>query len=114
MKKDPKIFLFHILESIAEIENYIRGISKKDFFKDRKTQDAVIRRLEIIGEAVKNLPLDLKNAYHQIRWQEIAGMRDLLIHEYFGIDLNIVWLTAQKDIPFLKKQIFKLSEFLKE
>jgi len=108
MKKDPKIFLKHILESIDEIEKYIKRFSKGDFLKDRKTQDAVVRRIEIIGEAVKNLPADYKKKHKEIKWREIAGMRDILTHEYFGIDLNIVWRTVKKDIPQLKKKVFGL------
>jgi uncharacterized protein with HEPN domain len=74
-------------------------------------QDAVIRRLEIIGEAVKNLPPDFKERYTNIPWQQIAGMRDVLIHEYFGVDLNLTWQTVREDIPSLKS---KLEEILRQ
>lgn len=110
MKKNPKIFLTHILESIAEIENFIRNISEKEFENDTKTQDAVIRRIEIIGEATKNLPSAFKNKNPQIEWREMAGMRDKLIHEYFGVDLDLVWEVVKNDIPKLKKQILELVE----
>ncbi|TAN58038.1 DUF86 domain-containing protein [Patescibacteria group bacterium] len=112
MEKDPEIFLGHIQESIGEIEFYTAKMLMKDFLKDRKTQDAVIRRIEIVGEAVKNLPRDFKERYFEIPWREIAGMRDQLIHGYFGIDLNIVWKTVKKDIPKLKKEINELIESL--
>ena len=108
MRKNPEIFLRHILESIKEIENYTKRISKAGFSRDVKTQDAVVRRMEIIGEAVKNLPKDFKKKHPEISWQEIAGMRDMLIHEYFGIDFNIVWRTVKKDIPQLKKNTLEL------
>ena len=107
-EKDSKIFLKHILESIAEIKNHIKGISEDKFFNDIKTQDAVIRRIEIIGEAVKNLPENFKEKYPKIEWREIAGMRDKLIHGYFGVDVNTVWDTIKNDIPGLGKQISKL------
>lgn len=108
MKKDPKIFLKHIVESIEEIEKYTKGVSKEEFFKDSKSQDAVIRRIEIIGEAVKNLPSGFKNKHPEISWPEIAGMRDVLIHEYFGVDLDIVWETIKKDLPDLKEKILEI------
>ena len=114
MKKDPRIFLDHILESIEDIESYIKGISKDKFLRDCKTQDAVMRRLGIIGEAVKNLIGSFKKKHGEIKWKEIAGMRDILIHEYFGIHLKLVWSTITKDIPKLKKDIEKLLENLDE
>lgn len=89
MRKDPKIFIEHILECIKWIENYAKGITKNEFLKSVKTQDAIIRRIEIIGEAVKNIPKDIKDKYVDVRWKEIAGMRDILVHEYFGIDLDL-------------------------
>jgi len=110
MKKDPKIFLHHILESIEEIENHLKDISEEEFLQDVKTQDAVVRRIEIIGEASKNLPTNFKKKYPEVEWREIAGMRDRLIHHYFGIDMSIVWEVSRKDLPKLKKQISKTLE----
>ena len=105
MKKNPLIFLTHIQESIQYIEKFTNNISKSDFLNSVQIQDAVIRRLEIIGEATKNLPIDLRKQYPQVRWEDIAGMRDKLIHHYFGIDLKITWTVVKKDIPQLKKHI---------
>lgn len=91
MKKDP-----------------VRGMTKEKFLKSVKTQDAVTRRIEIIGEATKNLPSSFKNKYRKIEWKEIAGMRNKLIHEYFGVNSNVIWKTVVEDIPKLKKQILTL------
>lgn len=110
VKKDPKIFLGHILESISEIEKNTKNLSEDEFFDSVTIQDAVVRRLEIIGEAVKNLPLSFKNKHPEISWKKIAGMRDVLIHEYFGVDIDLVWKIVNKDIPQLKKQIAELLE----
>jgi uncharacterized protein with HEPN domain len=86
-----------------------------DFVKDRKTVFAVIRALEIIGEAAKNIPLQVKNRYPQIPWKEMAGMRDKVIHEYFGVDLKRVWSTVNNDIPSLKTDFEKiLSDNIKK
>lgn len=109
-KKDPKIFLKHILESIEEIEKNTKNLSRDNFFSSVIIQDATIRRLEIIGEAVKNLPLSFRNKNVEISWKKIAGMRDVLIHGYFGVDIDLVWKIVNKDIPTLKKQIAKLLE----
>ncbi len=108
MKKKPKIFIGHILDSIEDIEKYTHHTSKEKFIQMKMMQDAIIRRIEIIGEAVKNIPLTFRKDYPHIPWQDMAGMRDILIHEYFGININIVWKTVQKDIPKLKKEIEEL------
>ena len=108
MRKDPQVFLTHILESIGWIEKETKDLSKDKFVQDVPTHDAVIRRLEIIGEAVKNLPTDFKIEYPDIAWKKIEGFRDKLIHGYFGIDLELVWEIVNKDIPPLKEQIEKI------
>ncbi len=109
-KKDHLIFLEHILESIKDIESYSKGISKNRFFKDKQLQDAIVRRIEIIGEAVRNIPDDVKNKYATISWKEIVGTRDIFIHHYFGIDLEIVWSIVKNDLPDLKKKIRTVLE----
>jgi len=88
MKKDPRPYLNDVLESIEKIEEYTGVIKEKDFYQSTQIQDSVLRRLEIIGEAVKNMPKDFRNKYPDIPWKKIAGMRDILIHEYFGSKLK--------------------------
>ena len=110
MKKDASVFLKHILESITQIEKFVEGTSKADFISSIKTQDATVRRLEIIGEATKNLPKNFREKHSDVPWSELARMRDKLIHGYFGIDLNITWDVVIKDLPDLKKKIKAILE----
>ena len=105
MKKDPQVFLKHILESIEWIDKDTKGMSKDDFLKNVPIQDAVVRRIEIIGEAIRNLPSDLKKENKNVPWQDIMDMRNKIIHQYFGVDLELVWEVTKKDIPQLKDQI---------
>ena len=109
MKKDPQIFIDHILECIELVEDYLNGKSIEDFMGSSQLQDAVIRRIEIIGEATKNLPQDFKNRHPDIPWKEMAGMRDIIVHEYFGVDLKLTWRVATEDIKGLKAQLEELG-----
>ena len=110
-KRGIKLYLKDISDSIKKIEKYIKGLNFDTFVKDTKTIDAVVRNLSIIGEAVKNFPNKLKSEYPQVPWKEITGTRDKAIHEYFGIDEDILWKTIKDDLPPFKKQI---SEILKK
>jgi uncharacterized protein with HEPN domain len=112
MKKDFKIFLEHILESINLIEEYTADKTRKQFLNSKQLQDAVIRRIEIIGEAVKNIPDDIKGKYKDIPWRNIMGMRDILIHQYFGVDLELTWEVINNNIPELKNQISSIKKKL--
>ena len=114
MKKNVKIFLEHILEAINLIEEYVRDKNRSDFLKSIQLQDSVVRRIEIIGEAVKNIPAEFKNSHKDIPWKEITGMRDILIHQYFGIDLDLTWEVIKVDLPNLKKSILSLTNEIKE
>lgn len=108
MKKDPIIFIKHIQNCITDIEHFSKGLSKSDFLKNNLKQSAIVRKIEVIGEAVKNLPRDFTKKYPTIPWEDIAGMRDKLIHHYFGVDLNKVWNVVEYELPKLKKEIQKI------
>lgn len=108
MKKDPRIYLTHIAESIQAIEEYTRGLSRDDFMRSIQVQDAVVRRIEIIGEAVKNIPDEFKSQHPEIPWKKVAGTRDVLIHEYFAVELGLLWNVPQKEIPVLKDHVNRL------
>lgn len=105
--KDDRIYLLHIRDAIQLILEYtIAG--EASFLADRKTQDAVVRNLEIIGEATKRLSASLKNAHSDVSWKPIAGMRDKLIHDYFGINLQLVWDVVERDLPVLRLKVSQL------
>lgn len=114
MKRNPKLFLTDIFESIELIEKYTKNLKYNKFLENNKAQDAVMRRIEIIGEATKNVPLKIRKEYPDIPWKQMAGMRNMLAHEYFGIVMKRIWDTTQKDLPNLKKQILKIIEELQD
>ena len=109
-KRQIELYLADISLAIRRIEKYIKGFNITEFFNDPKTLDAVIRNLEIIGEAVKNIPPAVKKKYPKIPWAKIAGMRNKIIHEYFGIDEEIIWQTIKGDIPKLKRELKKIKK----
>lgn len=103
--EDNIVFLEHILESCKAIKSYIKGIDRADFSNSPEKQDSIIRRLEIIGEAVGKLDKNFKEKYKEVEWLKISDMRNVLIHHYFGVDVNLVWNTVKKDIPKLEKYV---------
>lgn len=109
MKKDIRVYIDDILESIMKIEEYVNPISEDEFYRNTLVQDAVFKRLEIIGEAVKNIPIEVKDGNTEIPWKEIAGMRDILIHQYSGVKLERIWMVIKKDLPTLKTNIINLK-----
>ncbi len=106
--KGVEVYLQDILESILLIRRYTRGKTLKTFDQDTELQDAVIRRLEIIGEAVKRIPAGMKSEHVSIPWKSIAGMRDMLIHEYAGVSVETVWRTIKHDLLPLKRVIMEM------
>jgi uncharacterized protein with HEPN domain len=108
MKEDDLVYLKHVLDAISRIEEYVQNVKHEDFMNNHLIQDGVIRQLEVIGEATKKLSKKIRNKYPDIPWKDIAGMRDKLIHDYFGVDLDAVWSTIEKDIPPLKEVISKI------
>lgn len=102
-----------ISESINDIEEFVEDMEYKDFINDKKTIKAVIRSIEIMGEAGNNIPKEIRNEYPDVPWKYMIGMRNKLIHEYSGVDLEIVWQTIQDDLPVLKKSLRKVKEDLK-
>ncbi len=110
MKRNIKLYLQDIQESILAIEEYTHDIAEDEFYSNRQLQDAIVRRLEIIGEAVKNIDDDFRDKYPQIPWKKVAGMRDVVAHEYFGVKLDRVWDVVRNDLPRLKKEIFEIMK----
>lgn len=113
-KRDFKIFIMDILESIERIESYTKNKTENEFFDNYEKQDAIMKRLEVIGEAVKHIPKEFKEKHSKIPWKDISGMRDKLIHEYFGVVMERVWDTAKNDIPKFKNQISELLKNLEK
>ncbi|TAL60292.1 MAG: DUF86 domain-containing protein [Bacteroidetes bacterium] len=110
--KEDIIYLKHILQAIGRVEEYTKGLSNEAFHSSNLIQDGVIRQLEIIGEATKQLSPAITIHFVHIDWKDIAGMRDKLIHHYMGVDLNTVWDTVQEDIPVFKQEVVKIVQHL--
>ena len=111
MPRDFRVHLEDILGAIGKIKRYTKGLSKQGFAGDDKTLDAVVRNLEVIGEAVKQLPADLRAREPGVDWQKIAGLRDILIHRYFGIDVDILWDIIQNKLPALEAALRRTKGF---
>jgi uncharacterized protein with HEPN domain len=114
MLRDYKAYINDILEAIDRIESYTTNLTFDNFSESRLYQDAIVRNLEIIGEAVKRLPKELIEKYPDMEWKKIAGLRDILIHAYFGIDIEIVWDVVENKIPELKNQILLIQSKIKK
>ena len=110
MSQDSDIYLEDILEAIERIQAYLQNVTRETFEADRMRIDAVIRNLEVIGEAVKQVPDSVREKYPSVEWRKIAGLRDILIHKYFDVNLEIVWGIVQSNIPILKTEIQQILQ----
>ncbi|MBI5757206.1 MAG: DUF86 domain-containing protein [Planctomycetales bacterium] len=105
-RRDPQILLDDIRRAIDKIERYITGMDHDQFLSDEKTIDAVVRNLEIIGEAVRQVPDAFRQSRPEVPWAQIAGLRNRIVHDYFGLDLEIIWQVLESDLPNLKEKLF--------
>jgi uncharacterized protein with HEPN domain len=105
MPRDYKVFLDDILEATRKILEYTSTSSEEQFYADRKTVEAVVWNLQIIGEAAKNIPEEIRSRYPDIPWRDMAGLRDIIVHQYFGIKLDVIWKVIQRDVPRVEKGI---------
>jgi uncharacterized protein with HEPN domain len=114
MKRDSTLFLKDIVKACEYIQKFVEGLTFEEFLRDEKTSSAVIRKFEVIGEAVKGIPEFIRNRYPDILWKDMAGMRDRLIHGYFGIDYFIVWNSIESDIPNILSSVSKIVDDLEK
>lgn len=108
-KRDPDLLIQDMLEAARKIELFTAGLVQAAFLRDEKTVDAVVRNLEVLGEAARQLPDDFTSRHSDVPWHQIAGLRNRIIHDYFGLDLNIIWQIIRHDLPQLKAQLEKLA-----
>ena len=107
--KDDLAYIEHIFDAISNIKDYTQDMNRSDFGRNRMAQDAVIRNIEIIGEATKNISHEMRMTYYEIPWKMMAGMRDKLIHDYMGVDVDVVWRTIELDIPELEALLRRID-----
>jgi uncharacterized protein with HEPN domain len=110
MQRDYKAYLEDILEAAGAAREFVTGMGKDELGRDRRTRDAVVRNLEIIGEAAKKLPAQTRRDYPEVEWKKLAGLRDILVHDYFGIDMDIVWDIVQNKLPVLVEQVQRILD----
>ncbi len=114
MARDDRVYLRHILDAITQIREYLHKVSAERFYSLPLLQDGVVRRLEIIGEASRNLSVELRNHYPNVPWGQIIGMRNRITHAYFDISLEIVWEIAQQDLPALERKVEQILRDIEE
>ncbi|MGQ9627081.1 MAG: HepT-like ribonuclease domain-containing protein [Anaerolineae bacterium] len=110
MRKDDTVYLWHILDAIGQIEDYLKGVSEGQFLQNRLLQDGVVRQLEIIGEDSRNLSGEFQKEHPEVPWRQIIALRNRIIHAYFTVNLQIVWEVARDDLPSLKQQVKRILE----
>lgn len=114
MKRRVSLYVKDILENMERAEKFAEGMNLEEFMKDEKTNYAIVRCIEIVGEAAKQIPIDIRENYSQIPWRDMAGMRDKLIHFYFGLNTEKIWLLIKEDIPRLKASLSQVFAELEE
>ena len=114
MKKDDSVYLHHIMDAFVQIERYTDGVTHEEFLSNSLLQDGVIRQLEVMGEAARNLSEDLRNEYPKIPWSQMISLRNRMIHAYFNVNLQIIWEIIQGDIPNLKQETKRVLEILNQ
>lgn len=108
MKKEDSVYLRHILDAVNDIDEFVKDMDKERFLSNKAIKYAVVRSIEIIGEASKHLSKKFREQHKDIRWEDICGMRDKLIHDYIGVDYSVVWKVVERDIPSLKKKLMEV------
>jgi uncharacterized protein with HEPN domain len=108
-RRDPHLLLEDIRSALARIERYTTGMQREQFLVDEKTIDAVVRNLEIVGEAVRWLPDDFKRGYVAVPWGQVAGLRNRIVHDYFGLDLEIIWQVLQTLLREFRQQLDEIT-----
>lgn len=109
MSRDIGLYIDDILESMDKIQAYIETVGEDEFYSDSEKQDAVLRRMLVIGEATKNIPAEFRTKYPDVPWQKMAGLRDIIVHQYFGVTLGLIWRVANSDLPLLGKRILEIK-----
>jgi len=110
--RDDTVYLTHIIDAVQQIMSYTEGMDYNKFKTERMAQDAVIRQFEIIGEAAKNVSLEFRILHRDLPWRDLAGFRDKLIHQYFGVDLATVWRSVEVDVPILLEELRRLNALM--
>ncbi len=110
MIRDDQIYLAHIVDALGQISTYTKGMDGEAFMSNRMVQDAVIRQFEIVGEATKNLSDSFRQVHSHLPWKDLAGFRDKLIHQYFGVDISTVWRSVVDDVPVLLHELLNIRE----
>ncbi len=107
-RRDARLLLRDILESLEKIERYTAGLTPERFAQDDRTVDAVVRNLEVIGEAARQIPLEIRERYPEVPWRRVIGLRNVVVHEYFAVDVEILWTVVRQSLPDLKEALRRM------